>query len=107
MLVVETIAKIRRDHFRDGKGIKTIARTRGVSRNTVRKVLRSEETEFHYERRSPAVYSKLGDFPERLEAMLADNVGKARRERLTLMRMFELLRLEGYAGSYDAVRRYA
>ncbi|HEX5370914.1 MAG TPA: IS21 family transposase [Dehalococcoidia bacterium] len=107
MLVVETIAKIRRDHFRDGKSIKAIARMRGVSRNTVRKVLRSEETEFRYERRSSAVYPKLGDFQGRLEGMLADNVDKAKRERLTLMRMFELLRLEGYGGSYDAVRRYA
>jgi transposase len=107
MLIVETIAKIRRDHFRDGKSIKAIARTRGVSRNTVRKVLRSGETQFHYERRAPAAYPKLGPFQSQLEAWLADNGGKSKRERLTLMRMFELLRLQGYAGSYDAVRRYA
>jgi transposase len=107
MLIVETIAKIRRDHFRDGKSIKAIVRTRGVSRNTVRKVLRSGETEFRYERHSATVYPKLGAFQSRLEEMLAGNAGKSRRERLTLMRMFELLRLEGYAGSYDAVRRYA
>ena len=44
MLTVESIGKIRRDHFRDGKSIKAIARGRGVSRNTVRKVLRSGET---------------------------------------------------------------
>ena len=36
MLVVETIAKIRRDHVVGGKAIKAIARDRGVSRNTVR-----------------------------------------------------------------------
>ena len=41
MLTVESIGKIRRDHFRDGKSIKAIARARGVSRNTVRTVLRS------------------------------------------------------------------
>ena len=33
--------------------------------------------------------------------------GPSRRERLTLMRMWELLREDGYAGSYDPVRRYA
>jgi transposase len=32
---------------------------------------------------------------------------KNRRERLTLVRLFEELRGFGYAGSYDAVRRYA
>lgn len=29
MLVVETVAKIRREHFRRGKGVKTIARELG------------------------------------------------------------------------------
>ena len=32
---------------------------------------------------------------------------KARRERLTLIRIFEALRGRGYEGGYDAVRRYA
>jgi len=41
MLVVEMIAKIRRDYLVEGKSIKAIARDRGISRDTVRKVLRS------------------------------------------------------------------
>ena len=52
MLVVESIAKIRREHLVHGKSIKAIARERGVSRNTVRKVLRSGETVFRYNRSS-------------------------------------------------------
>jgi len=104
---VETIAKIRRDHFKDGKSIKAIARTRGVSRNTVRKVLRTNETAFHYARQTPVVYPKLGPFQARLTALLRARLSQSRRERLTLMRMWELLREHGYAGSYDAVRRYA
>ena len=40
MLVVETIAKIRRAHFIQGKSIKQICRELRVSRNTVRKVIR-------------------------------------------------------------------
>jgi hypothetical protein len=39
--------------------------------------------------------------------MLASNEAKPRRERLTLIRIFEALRERGYAGGYDAVRRYA
>ena len=107
MLTVETIAKIRRDHVKEGKSIKAIARTRGVSRNTVRKVLRTKETAFHYARQAPVVYPKLGLFQERLTALLTARLTQTRRERLTLMRMWELLREDGYAGSYDAVRRYA
>ena len=38
--------------------------------------------------------------------MLAANVRRAKRERLTFQRMFEELRLAGYRGGYDAVRRY-
>ncbi|QHP66111.1 hypothetical protein EI171_00850 (plasmid) [Bradyrhizobium sp. LCT2] len=40
MLVVETIAKIRRAYFVDGRPIKAICRKLGVSRKVVRKVRR-------------------------------------------------------------------
>jgi hypothetical protein len=52
MLVVETIAKIRRAYFTVGKPIKEIRREPGVSRKIVWKVVRSTGTEFHcdYER---------------------------------------------------------
>ncbi len=50
MLVVETIAKIRRAHFVHGKPIKQICRELKLSRKVVRKVLRSEETAFEYKR---------------------------------------------------------
>src|SRR5580658_10499988 len=50
MLIVETIARIRREHFLKGKTIKEIARDLKVSRNTVRKVLRSGVTVLEYER---------------------------------------------------------
>ena len=39
--------------------------------------------------------------------MLASNEAKPRRERLTLIRIFEALRGLGYEGGDDAVRRYA
>jgi transposase len=106
MLVVETIARIRREHFARGKGAKTIARDLGLSRNTVRKVLRSGETAFSYER-SDQPRPRLGLFIGRLETMLAANAAAAKKDRLTLTRIADLLGREGYAGSYDAVRRYA
>lgn len=50
MLVVETIAKIRRTYFQDGKSIEQICRDLRVSRKTVRKVVRSGTAAFTYER---------------------------------------------------------
>jgi transposase len=106
MLVVETVSRIRRDHFVKGKSIKEIARDLKLSRNTVRKVLRSNATSFEYERgRQPQ--PKIGPWRSDLDRMLSANEGKAARERLTMIRIFEELRGVGYDGSYDAVRRYA
>ena len=106
MLVVETIAKIRRGYFVQGKAIKAISRELKVSRKVVRKVIRSGETAFVYERRVQP-QPKLGPWREELERLLAANAARSSRERLTLMRLFEELRGLGYAGGYDAVRRYA
>jgi predicted transcriptional regulator len=50
MLTVETIGRIRREYFLKGKTIKEIARDLRVSRNTVRKVVRSGVTRFEYGR---------------------------------------------------------
>jgi hypothetical protein len=51
MLIVETIAKGRRAYFIQQKPIKAICPELRLSRRVVRKVIRSEATEFHYERR--------------------------------------------------------
>src|SRR5438309_432486 len=106
MLIVETIARIRREHFIKGKTIKEIARDLKVSRNTVRKVLRSGETSFEYERQVQP-RPKLGRWAAELDGLLAANTTKSAREQLTLIRIFEELRGRGYDGGYDAVRRYA
>jgi transposase len=106
MLVVETIGRIRREHFVRGKSIKEIVRELKVSRNTVRKVLRSGATSFAY-MRVVQPRPKLGLWHADLDRMLSGNEAKPARERLTLIRIFEELRGLGYEGSYDAVRRYA
>ena len=106
MLVVETIAKIRRAYFVQEKSIKAICRELEVSRKVVRKVIRSEATEFRYERGMQPL-PKIGPWRDELDGLLLANEGKAARERLTLIRVFEELRGLGYEGGYDAVRRYA
>ena len=51
MLVVETIARIRRDHLVKGVPIKKLARDLRVSKNTIRKVVRGDATSHTYERK--------------------------------------------------------
>lgn len=106
MLVVETIAKIRRAHFVDGKSIKQICRELRLSRNTVRKVIRTGATEFTYDRTTQP-RPKIDPWRSDLDELLAENARRPKRERLTLIRIYEELRNRGYDGSYDAVRRYA
>jgi transposase len=103
---VDTIARIRREFFVRGRTIKEIVRELHVSRNTVRKVLRSDATEFRYEREVQPL-PKLGRWRGDLDRILAANEARPRRERLTLIRVFEELRGLGYDGGCDAVRRYA
>ena len=106
MLIVETIGRIRREHLSKGKSIKEIARTLHLSRNTVRRILRSGETAFSYDREVQP-RPKLGPWTDELDRLLTANAKAAARERLTLIRIYEALRPLGYEGGYDAVRRYA
>jgi predicted transcriptional regulator len=61
MLIVETVARIRREHFVKGKTIREIARDLRVSRNTVRKVLRSGDKQDGARRRDTDI---LQDIPK-------------------------------------------
>ena len=106
MLVVETIAKIRLDHLVRGVPIKKIARDLRVSKNTVRKVVRGDETSFSYERKIQPM-PKLGPWVEELERQLEANEKKARKDRRLFCGFMKTLRPLGYGGGYDAVRRYA
>src|SRR6516162_1665434 len=76
MLVVETIAKIRRAFFVQGKAIKAICRDLGVSRKVVRKVIRSGSTEFRYHREDQPL-PKIGRWRDTLDQLLE---GAGRRQ---------------------------
>jgi AraC-like DNA-binding protein len=77
MLIVETIGRIRREQLVKGKSIKEIARDLKISRNTVRRILRSGETSFSYEREVQP-RPRLGRWKADLDGMLTTNAGKAR-----------------------------
>ena len=104
MLIVETIRKIRLMILRDGKSIRQTARELRLSRNTVRKVVRSQLTAFEYRRRQQP-RPELGRYIEGLEGDLAEEQKLPKRQRRTAIALYEELQGEGYTGSYDSVRR--
>ena len=105
MLIVETIRKIRLAHHRDRKSIRQIARDFQLSKNTVKKIIRSGVTELVY-RRETQPRPKLGAFEEQLSQLLRTEKELPRREQRTAQQLFEELQREGFAGGYDSVRRY-
>ena len=105
MTGVETIARIRFEHFQNCKGIKRIARELGIARDTVRKVLRSGATEFSY-KREVQPQRKLGLWVEALTQILESEDKLPRRERRSTIRLFEELRGRGYDGAHDSVHRF-
>lgn len=102
---METIAKIRRAHFSDKKPLRQIAREMNLSRNTVRKIIRSEATELHYERKIQT-RPKLEPFKEQLIQSLEEDQKKPPKYRRTALLLFEMLQREGFSGGYDTVRRF-
>lgn len=75
------------------------------SRKAVRKVLRSDETEFHHERGEPPLSRPAGGKTRSVSGW--GQRGDAIRERLTLIRIFEARHRHGSEGGRDAAQRYA
>ncbi|WP_375163933.1 helix-turn-helix domain-containing protein [Herbaspirillum huttiense] len=96
---------IRRWYIRDRVSIREIARRLDISRNTVRRYIRSEAIEPSYaSRHSP---SSLDAYAPRLSAWLSSELVKSRKQRRTLKQMFLELRGLGYEGSYDRVAAFS
>ena len=101
---METIRKIRLA-ARDKKSIRQISRDLRLSRNTVRKVLRSGETRFKYHRETVHC-PRLAEYVERLEGLLEAEESLPVKQRRTMLLLYEANQDEGYRGGYDTVRRY-
>ena len=96
---------IRRWHIRDQVPLREIARRLGISRNTVRRYLRSETIEPAYsERRSVRAIDK---YAFQLFAPLKTEAARSRKQRRTLKQIHEDLKELGFEGPYDRVAAFA
>ena len=108
MISVDKIGQIRLSYFEQGWSIKEIVRTLLISRATLRKVIRDQDTtEFRYTARAAQPSPKLGPWIEDLVEILEAEAKLPRRERRSTQRLFETLRGRGYDGAHDSVHRYA
>lgn len=98
------LSVIRRWHFREGMPIREIERRTGLSRNTVRKYLRSGTVEPRFKVADRP--SKLDPFAEKLTGWLRIEVGKSRKQRRTAKQMHADLVVLGYDGSYGRVAAF-
>ena len=99
------LSVIRRWHFREHLSIREISRRTGLSRNTVRKYLRSGDVEPKF--RVPERPSKLDAFADRLSAWLKTEANKPRKQKRTLKQLHADLVSLGYGGSYNRVAAFA
>jgi transposase len=105
MLIMETIAKVRRLYYVEGKGFKTIARTLQLSKNTVKKIIRTDETASHYQRQQQG-HRVLGSYIESLTEKLTQDRKEPKRRCRTAKKLLMELQEQGYTGSYDAVHAF-
>lgn len=73
--------------FCSKRSIKAISGDLHVSRKVVRKVIRSEATEFQYQRETQPL-PKVGPWRDQVDELLMENENKSSRERLTIVRLF-------------------
>ncbi len=105
MITVEFREAIRRAYFIDGKSIRQIARDSNCSRITVRKAIASAGP-VPYTLRAPRSSPVLGPFTGRIDELLTKSERNPPKQRYTAKKIYDLLRLEGYAGSESGVRKY-
>ncbi|WP_127074432.1 IS21 family transposase, partial [Pelagibacterium lentulum] len=99
------LSVIRRWHFRDGFSIREISRRTGLSRNTIRKYLRSDTVEPKF--KVPERPSKIDPFAEKLSGWLKAESRKPRKQRRTVKQIHADLVSLGFEGSYGRVAVFA
>jgi len=91
---------------RDGMSGREAARHFGISRDSVRKIMRFSVPP-GYRRTAPIRRPKLDGFSEIIDQWLAEDVGRPRKQRHTAKRVFDRLRVEhGFTGGYTIVKDY-
>jgi transposase len=98
-------AKIRRMYFREHTPINEIARKTSLSRNTIKKWLKTPlQAQLKYAPRAGP--SKLDPYAAELRQALDTDARRPRRDRRTLLVLFRQIKAQGYTGSYSRMTEH-
>ena len=98
------LSVIRRWALRERISIRAISRRTGLSRNTIRRYLRSGAVEPKF--KVPERPSKLDRFADKLAHWLKVEAGKSRKQKRTVKQLHADLVVLGYEGSYGRVAAF-
>ena len=106
MYRVEVYLRVRRAVMVEGMSVREAARTFGLHRDTVRKML-AYSVPPGYRRQSQPRRPKLESYTGVIDRILGDDLAVPRKQRHTAKRIFERLRDEyGFGGGYTIVKDY-
>lgn len=103
---MEMLGRIRRMHLRDKVSLHEIARRTGLSRNTVRRWLRTPEEVKTPQYVRAKGFGKLKGFTQELDQALKADAGRNKQDRRTGKALFAQIKASGYQGSYSRVTDY-
>jgi transposase len=103
---MEMLGKIRRLYLRDKLSLHEITKRTGLSRNTIRRWLRSPKAKVppKYRRREGLV--KLAGFCETVEQALIADAHRAKQQRRTAKALFAQIKADGYVGGYSQLTAF-
>jgi len=100
---MEILGKIRRLYLRDKLSLHEIAKQTGLSRNTIRRWLRTTEEAAPPTYRRSKGPGKLTVFQAALEQALKADAHRIKQNRRTAKALFAQIRADGYEGGYTCV----
>ena len=106
MITMEMLGKVKRLYSRGKKSLHEIAKTTGLSRNTIRKWVRQtkEQVKPTYRRKETA--NKLTAYSEALVLALKADAHRTKQNRRTAKALFVQIKAQGYTGGYSRVTDY-
>jgi isoamylase len=101
VITMEMFGKIRRMYFRDKLSLHEITKRTGLTRNTIRKWLRTPDKAAPPQYRRRGEPGKLKEFYATLEQSLTADSHRPKQNRRTAKDLFVQIKADGYVGGYS------